>query len=159
MASTILSSLGEPILHRNSLATVTSSWVVIRQGASDIQSVVAIQSIAELKPIKTTRLYPFVLALGCLVVALATLCSKESDGATLPFGILGFTLLANAQTRRQVALALVVGDDAIETVYGSVAEAATLVATVRTIRNGSLGADRTPYTFLTWVRAYIGLLV
>ena len=159
MASTILSSLGEPVLHRNSLATITANWIVIRQGSSGRQSVVAIQSIAELKPIKFIPRYTFVCALGCFILALAAHYSNEADGATLPFALLGCALFASAVARRQVALAFVVGVDAIQTVYGSPSEAAALVATVQTAHKGILGSEQSPYDFYSWLRAYLSFLV
>lgn len=159
MASTILSSLGEPILYRNSLATITSNWVVVRQGASGRQAVVAIQSIAELRPIKSIPRYSFVASLASLLMALAAYSSKEPNGAALPFALFGLALLSNAVARRRVALGLVVGQEIIETIYGTTSEAAAFVATVHAARNDPGRSAQSPYSFLSWLRAYLSLLV
>jgi hypothetical protein len=159
MVSTILSSLGEPILHCNSLATITSNWVVVRQGSSGRQSVVALQSISELKPIKSIPRYTFVSAFGCFLLALAAHYSNESEGSTLPFALLGFALFASAVARRQVALAFVVSGEAIQTLYGSPSEAAALLATFQTARSEILGHEQNPYSFYSWLRAYLSFLV
>ena len=159
MASTILSSLGEPVLHSNSLATITDNWVVVRRAQSRAQVVVAIESIAAVKTFKTTHFYYLACALGCLVIALATICSKEADGATVPFALAGTLLLIGAQVTRQASLAFLVDAEMIQTAYGTLSEAATLVVTLQLARGGRRRGEQSAYDYYSWLRAYIALLV
>ena len=92
-------------------------------------------------------------------MAVATTCSKEADGATLPFALVGLILLTGAQVTRQAALALQVDDDTIHTAYGTLREAATLVAAIRCAQDARRRGDQATHDFLSWVRAYIALLV
>jgi hypothetical protein len=156
MASTILSSLGEAVLHSNSLATITDNWVVVRRAESRAQVVMAIDSISAVKTFKTTHFNYLACALGCLVIALATLCSKEADGATVPFALAGTLLLIGAQVTRQASLAFLVDADIIQTAYGTLSEAATLVVTLQLARGRR---RRGEHDYFSWLRAYIALLV
>ena len=160
MPSTILSSLGEAVLHSNSLATITHNWVVVRSAQSRAQVVVAIDSIAAVKTLKTTHFYYLACALGCLVIALATRCSKEADGATVPFALGGTLLLIGAQVTRQAALAFLVDADIIHTAYGTLSEAAMLVAILQSARGERRRrGEQAAYDYYSWLRAYISLLV
>jgi len=160
MPSTILSSLGEPVLHSNSLATITDNWIVVRLSQSRLQILVSIQSIAAVKTSRTTTQYHYLAcALGCLVIAAAALCSQEADGATLPFSLAGFVLLSVARATRQTSLTLKTEAEAIHTAYGTLREAATLIATIRSAQGSRPQSDPTRYDFSRWLRAYIALLV
>jgi hypothetical protein len=159
MSSTILSSLGEAILHRNSLATITDNWIVVRAAKSRSQILVSIDRIAAIKTFKTTQVHYLACGLGCLVLALASICSKEADKATLPFALAGVALLIGAQITRQASIALLVDADTIQTAYGTWREAATLLAAIRAARRNRQRGDQTAYDFFSWVRAYIVMLV
>jgi hypothetical protein len=159
MPSTILSSLGEPVLHSNSLATVTCNWIVVREASSGKQSIVSIDSIAAVKTFKTTKILYVACGLGCLVMSIATMCSKQADGATFPFSAIGLTLLGGAQLTRQASVAIQVDSDIVQTAYGNLREAATLMAAIRSAQQGWRHADQPGYTLYAWIRAYIALLV
>ena len=92
-------------------------------------------------------------------MAVATAFSKEADGATLPFALVGLILLTGAQVTRQAALAFKVDDDMIHTAYGTLREAATLVAAIRSAQDARRRGDQVTGDFFSWVRAYIALLV
>jgi hypothetical protein len=157
-SSTILSSLGEPVLHRNSLATITDNWVVVRELASHTQSLVAINTIADIKTFKTSKVTYVAVALGCLLVSAATLYSKESNGATLPFALVGVALLSAAQMTRQASVGFLVETELIQTSYGTIREAATVVAAVRSAQGGRGRHEQSIFDFFSWLRAYIALL-
>jgi hypothetical protein len=159
MSSTILSSLGERILHRNSLATITDNWIVVRGARSRTQFVVLIDSVAAVKTFKTTQLHCLACALGCLLMAIATVCSKEADGATMPFALIGMALLTGAQVTRQASIAFVLETDVIHTEYGTLREAAALVAAIRSAPDRRRRGDQTAFDFVSWVRAYMAMLV
>jgi hypothetical protein len=159
MTSTVLSSLGEAVLHRNSLATLTVNWIVIREAKSHQQILVSIDSISAIKSFKTSRMHCFAWALGSLFMAVATTVSKQSDGATIPFALVGLALLIGARANRQASLALIADSDVIRTVYGTLAEAATLVTAIHSTRGGSHWGERPAYELFIWWRAYVALLV
>jgi hypothetical protein len=159
MTSTVLSSLGEAVVHRNSLATLTANWIVIREAESHKQILVSIDSISAVKASKTANVQCFAWALGSFLMAAATLVSKQSDGATIPFALVGLALLISAQANRQASLALIADRDVIRTVYGPLPEAATLVSAIRSVRGGRRWGEHPTYEFFVWWLAYVTLLV
>jgi len=159
MSSTILSSLGEPVLHRNSLATITDNWIIVREVQSHKQVLLSIDSISSVKKFKTIKIHNLTCALGALLVSVATACSKESYGATLPFALVGVALLISAQASRKASLAFIADREVIQTAYGTLPEAATLMTAIRSARNGSRWRNRAAYELLVWWQSYITMLV
>jgi len=149
VTSTVLSSLGEVVLHRNSLATLTPNWIVVREANSRKQILVSIDSISAVKAIITINMRYFAWALGSFLLAFATTVSKQSDGAAIPFGLVGLALLISAQANRKASLALVAGRDVIRTGYGTPPEAAILLTAIRSAR-GRRQAERPAYEFFLW---------
>jgi hypothetical protein len=159
MTSTVLSSLGEAVLHRNSLATLTVNWIVVREAESPQQILVTIDSISAIKATKTSNMHCFAWALGSFLMAAATAISKQSDGATIPFALVGLALLIGAQANRQASLALIADSDVIRTVYGTLPEAATLLTAIRSTRADRRWGERPAYELFMWWLAYVTLLV
>ncbi len=159
MPSTILSSLGEPVLHRNSLATVTENWIVVHHVQSHKQIVVSIDSISSLRTFKTIKLHQLASAVGCFVISAATACSKEPSSATLPFALIGLALLITAGVSRRASVAFIADHDVVQTAYGTFPEAATLVTAIRSARNSNRRGNRAAYEFLVWCYSYITMLV
>ena len=92
-------------------------------------------------------------------MALAAEHSKEAYGATIPFALIGLALLAIAQFTRRAAVLFVLESEVVETPFGSLREAATLVAAVRFVREGGVRGQQTGYSQFLWVRVYLALLV
>ncbi len=159
MASTILSALSERVLHHNSLATVTDNWIVVRDSTSQSQSLVLIDDLSGVRTSRTIHLIYLAWAAGCLLMALAAEHSKEAYGATIPFALIGLTLLAIAQFTRRASVLFVLESEVVETPFGSLREAATLVAAVRFVREGGLRGQQAGYSQFLWVRVYLALLV
>jgi hypothetical protein len=162
MSSTILSSLGENVHHRNALATITDNWVVVREGASRRQILLSMESISRLKTsksFKTLKLHYIASAAGCFLVSAATACSRESDGAAVPFALAGSIFLAGAQVSLQASLVFMTGNDVVRTDFGTLPEAANLVAAIRAARYIKRWGERPAYEFLLWLRSYLTLLV
>jgi hypothetical protein len=155
MTSTILSALSEEtVLHSNSLATVT-----VRPPGARTQTLVAIASLSAVKTTKTVHLTCLAFSAGCVLIAIATECSKEAAGLTLPFALVGLALLGCAQFTRQASVAFVVASDTVYTPFGSLPEAATLVAAVRFVQEGIRRGRQPSYPQFLVVRAYLALLV
>jgi hypothetical protein len=159
MPSTILSSLGEPVLYSNSLATITDNWIVVRASHLCAQSVLSIESILEVKTLKTSKLYYFASGVGCLLIAFATSCSKQSNAVILLFVLTGIGLLTANLITGRAAIGFVVGSELVQTAYAPLSETATLLAAVRAAQDGWRRVDEPVYEFLSWVRAYLTLLV
>jgi hypothetical protein len=162
MCSTILSSLGESILHRNSLATITDNWVVIREAGSARQILISIDSITNVKTstnVKSMKLPYLACAVGCLLIAVATACSRESDAATLPFAVIGMVLLVGAQVSRQASLVFEAQQEVVRTRFGTLPEAATVATAIRAARHSRSRRQHPAREFLLWLRFYIALLV
>jgi len=92
-------------------------------------------------------------------MAVAAEHSKEACGATIPFALIGLTLLATAQFTRRAAVLFVLESEVVETSFGTLREAATLVAAVRFVREGRIGDQQPAYSQFLWVRVYLALLV
>ena len=159
MSSTILSSLGEAVLHRNSLATITDNWIVVREAETCSQILIPIHSITQIKTFTTVKLHYLASSVGCLLIAGADACSKEPDGATLPFLLAGTALLIATHVTRQASVGLLANPDAVRTAYGSLTEAATLLRAIRSTQAGKRWVNRPAYEFFSWLREYITLLV
>jgi len=158
MASTILSALSETVLHHNALGTVTDNWIVVRDAKSHSQSVVSIDSLLNIQTSKTLHLIYLACAAGCLLIAVATEYSREAFVA-IPFAMVGLTLLTSAQVTRRASISFVLQSDVVKTSFGTLREAATLVAAVRFVQEGKLSGRRPAYSQFLWVRAYLALLV
>lgn len=131
----------------------------MRQPGANTQSLVAIASLSNVKICKTIHLMYLAFSAGCMLMAVATECSKEAAGATLPFAAVGLALLGCAQFTRQASIAFMVDSDAIHTPFGSLREAATLVAAVRFVQEGIRRGRQPAYPRFLLVRAYLALLV
>jgi hypothetical protein len=67
--------------------------------------------------------------------------------------------LAIAQFTRRASVLFVLESEVVETPFGSLREAATLVAAVRFVREGGLRGQQAGYSQFLWVRVYLALLV
>jgi hypothetical protein len=157
MALAILSALvDEQVLHSNSLATVTKRWIVLGcYGAT--QSLISIAKVARLRTVRRTTNFAYpAFASGSLLITLATEFSKHLDGATLPFALVSLALLAGAQASRQASIAFVLDSEVVQTGFGTLREAASLVAAIRSAQAGiSRREQPTECGHYSWLRAYI----
>jgi hypothetical protein len=92
-------------------------------------------------------------------MAAAAEFSKEACGATIPFVLIGLTLLATAQFTRRASVLFVLGSEVVETSFGTLREAATLVAAVQFVREGRIRGQQPAYSQFLWMRVYLALLV
>jgi hypothetical protein len=160
MSPTLLSVLAdETVLHNSAMATVTNNWIVVRQRGLSSHSLVAISSLSCIKLFKTTHLRELSFGMGCLLVALATLWSKEADGTTLPFALVGLGLLAEAQMTRQASVGFVSRGEQVRTAFGSLNQTAALVAAVRAAQGNRECGSVVSYRRSLWLKAYLALLV
>jgi len=131
----------------------------VREVQTHKQILVSIDSISAIKKFKTIKIHNLTCALGAFLVAGAAAYSKESYGATVPFALVGLALLVSAQASRQASLAFFADREVIQTAYGTLPEAATLMTAIRSARNGNRWRNRAAYELLVWWHSYITMLV
>ena len=147
------------MLHSNSLATVTDNWIVVRDCATQSQSLISVSSISRVKTRKTIHVMYLTCAVACWLLAVAAGYSKEPYGAPIPFGFLGLAWFAAGQVSRLASLTFVMESDAVNTTFGSLREAAALVAAIRSAQESTSPTKQAGYARYSWVRAYIALFV
>jgi hypothetical protein len=125
---------GEDVVHSNSLATVTTSCVVIRTANARSRVIISATCISSVRRI--IYAYPaFVpIAAGCFIVAAAAHSSKEGTAADLPLAILALLFLLTFFTTRRASVLFQLETDQIESAQGSVAEASAIIQAVLSIQ-------------------------
>jgi hypothetical protein len=135
MANRIVDALsGEVVFYSNSLATVTRNSVVLRDAEARSQTILSLSRITQVKKITTTYPFLLVIATASLVIAAAAASSREGGGAGIPFAVLGILLLAGYFLSRRGSVLFVAGSEILETVAGTPAEAAALIAAIASVQ-------------------------
>jgi hypothetical protein len=131
---------GERILHDNSLATVTTNFIVVRRPERRRETIIALARLSCIRRIETTHPGLLVVASAIYLLAAAAYCSKQGgQQAALPMIILGtLFVLAYFMTRR-AAVAFVVDREPTETIQGSIPEAAKLMKAMEKAQRELLG--------------------
>lgn len=121
---------GEDIIHANSLATVTTSCVVIRAANSRSRVILSLTHIASLR--RVMHGYPAFLpiAAGCFIMAAAAHVSKEGAPTELTLAALALLFLLAFFATRRGSVLFELETEQIESAQGSLAEAAATVEAV-----------------------------
>jgi len=133
MTGTIAAAISdEPVLEPNSLASVTSHFIVIRNSHPLSFTIIPISRILGIEVSK--KPYPgfLVISGGLFIVAAAAFSSKEGDGAGIPAALLGIFLLIIYFATRRASVLFLLDSGATEAVMGSVGEVTALVRLVGT---------------------------
>lgn len=133
MTNGIVNALsGEVVFYSNSLATVTRNSVVLRDAETRSQIILSLSRITQVKKVTTTYPFLLVIATASLIIAAAAASSRDSGGAEagIPFAVLGFLLLAGYFVSRRGSVSFVAGSEIVETIAGTPAEAAGLIAAI-----------------------------
>ncbi len=153
MANGIVDALsGEVVLYSNSLATLTRNSVVLRDADARAQIILSLSRITQVKKITTTYPLLLVIATASLVIAAAAASSREGGGAGIPFALLGFLLLAGSLLSRRGSVLFVAGSEILETVPGTPAEAATLIAAIASVQSVAAGEGQVVWSSAESVR-------
>jgi hypothetical protein len=118
---------GERILHQNSLATVTTNFIVVRRPEKRAEAIIALSRISRIRRIETTHPGLLVIAAGIYLLAAACAYSKQGGQAGLPLGVVGTLFVIGYFLTRRAAVAFVVDREATETMHATLREAADLV--------------------------------
>jgi hypothetical protein len=119
---------GERILHQNSLATVTTNFIVVRRPEKRAEAIIGLSRVSCIKRIETT--HPGLLVIAAAVYLLAAACAyspKQGGQLSIPLAVLATLFVAAYFLTRRAAVAFVVDREATETMHGSLREASALV--------------------------------
>ena len=135
MPDTIMAALsGEEILLSNSLAKVATSCVVIRSPNANAHAIVSLSRISSVQRVKTSIPGFLVIAAGLFLIAAAAHFSKDGGSSDLPIALLGLAFVVAYLGSRRASVAFTLGSEKLQTVTGSLAEAAAVVRAVREAR-------------------------
>jgi hypothetical protein len=137
-----LIAAGHQVLHFNSLAVITDQWAVIRDLNQKSYTIVPLASVTDLQIVKVCHLPLVVFAVASFVVAAAAHCSKQGGGADLPCGVIGIIFVIAFAASRRASVIFEINSESTRTAFGTVREAAKLIAAVRSIM--SAGSQLTP---------------
>jgi hypothetical protein len=121
----------EQVLQPNSLASVTSNFIVIRNSAPQSWTIIPLSRLSRIELIKSPNLGLLATSIGLFVLAAAAFSSKEGDGAGAPIALLGLFLTIAYSTSRKASVTFILDSGAALTVIGSMTEATALVALVK----------------------------
>jgi hypothetical protein len=131
-ADTIKSVLAsEQILHDNSLATVTTNFIVVRRPERRKETIIGLGRLSSIRRIEITHPGLLVIASAVYLLAAAAYCSKQGGQAAVPMGVVATLCVFAYFMTRRAAVAFVVEREATETMHGSLSEAAALVTAMQ----------------------------
>ncbi len=125
---------GERILHENSLATVTSNFIVVRRPEKHAETIIGLPRISRIRRVETTQPGLLVIASAGYLLAAACAYSKQGGQAGLPLAILGTIFVAAYFLTRRAAVEFVVDREITETMRGSMSEAAAVMKAMKKAR-------------------------
>ena len=137
MADELLDSLsGEDTLQSNTLATVTSEWVLVKNPDSRKRTVLSVDAIEQVRKVRTT--YPGLLVIACalLVIAAAANYSKDGNGASVPVAIVAGVFVVVYVASRRGAVCFKVGREEFCTGNGTLGEAKQIITAVAKAQTG-----------------------
>ncbi len=135
MGDSVISALsGERVLKENSLATVTNHCVVVRIPNGRSRAIISLERISKATRVITSYPGLLVIAGGLFLIAAAAHLSKDGGAADLPAAILGALFVVAYLVSRTACVALEVDGETIDTVRGSLGEAAAVVEAIRSAR-------------------------
>lgn len=118
---------GEEILHDNSLATLTTNFIVVRRPERHRETIIGLSRLSSIRRIETTHPGLLVIASAGYLLAAAAYCSKQGSEAAIPLATLATLFVLGYFMTRRASVSFVVDREATETMQGSLSEAAELV--------------------------------
>jgi hypothetical protein len=136
--------VGERILHKNLLATLTTNFIVVRRPEKHAETIIGLPRISRIKRIEVS--HPGLLVIASAVYLLSAACaySKQGGQAGLPLAIVGTLFVLAYFLTRRAAVAFVVDSEATVTMYGSLSEAAKLVKAMKKAQENLLELSQQP---------------
>jgi len=122
--------MGETIVHKNPLATVTRNCLIIRDQIRGAQAIISFQSIRRIERINTTNIALLAIASGFFTIAAAAYSSHERYEVSAGIGLLGLLFVFGYFSTRRAAILFLLDDQSIETGRGSYREATSIIRAV-----------------------------
>lgn len=121
----------EEIVYSNPLATITTNWIVIPDSANRSRTILSIHRLSEVQAVTVTYPALLVIAGGLLVLAAASLSSKQgSAAAAIPIALIALVLLLAYLVSRQAWVEFTVGERISRTSGGTRPQAEELALAV-----------------------------
>ena len=141
MTGTLLAALlGEKIVHRSSLATVTTNCIVVKAFLGRHTYVLSLSRLGGIKKVTTTYPGLLVISMGLEVVSAGDYCSPHCERAYAVIGVVGLAFLAAYFWTRRASLLFLCEPEPILTAQGRLREVAALITALQRSRL----ADETP---------------
>jgi hypothetical protein len=128
----------EEVLKPNRLAWVTQHFLILRNVERQNHTIVPLVRLTGIHVVKTPYSGLLAVAAGVFLIAAAALASKQGDGAALPFALLGAFLIAIYFGSRRANITFRLDTGAIETIVGTLGEAAALIQLVEAARRSAV---------------------
>jgi hypothetical protein len=131
MTGTVRAAISdEQVLQPNSLASVSSNYIVIRNRDRRSTTIIPLARVAEIRG--TYNRYPvlLVISVGVLLMAAAAVSSKEGGRAPMPLALVGLCLLWLYFDSRKAVITLVLDSGSTETITGRPHEAQALITLI-----------------------------
>lgn len=124
---------GESVIYSNTVATVLTGCIVVREKERGATVVISLAHITGLKKVKTTYPQLLVLSAGMLTLAAASYASKQGLETVVPMSVLAMMLASGYWGTRRAALLVLSGTDGIETLKGSFREVDSVIRQLRQV--------------------------
>jgi hypothetical protein len=134
----ILNALaGETLVHQNALASVTTNCVVVREALRGARVVISIDSLVGLRKLTTTHPGLLVISCGLFTIAAASYASKQGLHIAVPIGFIGMLFVMGYLGTRRAAVLFLMENESIETLRGSLREAASVIRAVERVHRAA----------------------
>lgn len=131
MTGTLLAALSsEEVVLSSSFGMVTTNFVIVKDNAARSQIILSLNRLRDIQTIRTSYPGLLVISAGLLILAAASVCSKEGSGAGIPLGLLAIGFSIGFLATRRALLVFYTGSEITETVSGSLRGAAAFVRAV-----------------------------
>ena len=159
MENTVLAAIsGERIVQSKLSAIVTEDCVVIPSFSGQPHTILSIGCISQVKVVKTSYPSLIVISAGLFLLSAAAFSSKDGAGTGAPLGVLGLIFLFTYLLSQKARVVFLAGREVTQTVNGSFADVADVVAAVELARKNLLtsSTERFPRSsFLTRVKQWL----
>jgi hypothetical protein len=122
--------MGETVVHKNPLATVTRNCLIVRDQIRGAQAIISFQSIRKIEKVNTTNISLLAIASGFLTIAAAAYSSHERYEVAAGIGLIGLLFVFGYFSTRRAAILFLLDDQSIKTARGSYREATSIIRAV-----------------------------
>lgn len=129
------------VILANSLATITSTALVLRDRSSGGHMIVSLRRVSAVRLVKFTYPGLLVVASALFLLAAAAHFSKQGNGADSPLAALGVLFVFAFWMSRKASVCFRFGREHNESLTGSIRQAKAVVSAIRLAQNALDGED------------------